>query len=139
MSVTINNTSVTIVESKARKCGVCHEIGHDKRNCPSAPKEVIATVPKIDKEAILANHYRFLSRKQSGPARLIDPEKYWQDLGPDSGTYPFERDFKGAVHMPLILNAGSGYTEVMKLPEYKWNSDKKLFYRIGECPGCGAI
>lgn len=142
MSVAVNNTIITIVETKARKCGVCHEPGHDKRTCPVASKEVVTTVsaPKIDKEAILANHYRFLSRKETGPGRLIDPDKYWSNLGPDSGTYPFERDHKGALHMPQVLNAGYTYNkEVMKISEYKWDSEKKLFYRIGECPGCSPI
>jgi len=135
MSASVSiTTSVTV--SSGRKCGHCHNNGHDRRNCPTLPKAIEPAKPKVDIE----NHLRFLSKKESsGPCRLIDPTKFWADLGPDAGSYPFERDHKGAVHMPKILVAFGGVrerAEIEKLPEYKWDSEIKHFVRTCECPGC---
>lgn len=129
MSITINNTIIQTVDGKARVCSVCRTAGHDKRNCPSTPK--------IDKAAIQENHLKYLSRKESGPARLTDPGAYWASLGPDSGTYPFERDVKGCLHMPAILKGSySDYKVLEAMPEYKFDPVKKVYNRIGPCPGC---
>ena len=125
MSVSINITT----ESKTRVCSVCHTAGHDKRTC--------ASVSKVDKAAILENHLKHLSRKESGPARLTDPAAYWASLGPDSGTYPFERDAKGHLHLPAVLKGSySDYKVLEAMPEYKFNPDKKVYNRVGPCPGC---
>jgi hypothetical protein len=141
MSVTINATNVTVVD-KVRKCGGCGSPGHDKRNCPTNP----STTPKLVKKDTAkedaekeANHLRFMSREFKGAVRPTDPKRYWDELGADSGTYPFQRDFKGAMHLPKIATSDGGYTshtELMKLPEYSWDSTRKLFMRKGECPGC---
>ena len=129
MSVTINNTIIQSVDAKARMCSVCRVVGHDKRTCPS--------VPKIDRAAIQENHLRYLSRKESGPARLTNPEAYWASLGTDSGTYPFERDAKGHIHMPAILKGSySDYKVLEAMPEYKFDPEKKIYNRIVPCPGC---
>jgi hypothetical protein len=152
MSSNQNTTNVTVVVggAKARKCGVCGEEGHDKRTCRSAEavaaRAAVAStsvpasvVPVVDTAAIQANHLRFISREQSGPCRLIDPAGFWAALGPDSGTYPFQRDMKGCMHLPAIA-MGSGSIQhrgvLEKMPEYRWDADKKLYYRVGGCPGC---
>ena len=132
MSNVTVNTNITVNDSKARKCGTCGITGHDKRNCPTSPKVV---APKID----TANHLRFLSRKETGPARLTNPDAFWASLGPDSGTYPFERDMKGCMHLPAIAKGSSDIAHrgvLEKMPEYKWNPENKLYYREGPCPGC---
>jgi hypothetical protein len=126
------STSVSV--TTGRKCGHCHNVGHDRRNCPTAPKTAEPAKSKVDIE----NHLRFLFKKESGPCRLIDPVKFWNDLGPDAGTYPFERDHKGAVHMPKILvtfGSARDRAEIEKLPEYKFDAESKRYVRICGCPG----
>lgn len=134
MSASVSvTTSITV--ASGRKCGHCHNVGHDRRNCPTVPKISEAAKPKVDME----NHLRFLSKKESGPCRLIDPVKFWTDLGPDAGTYPFERDHKGAIHMPQVLvtfGSARDRVEIEKLPEYKFDSEKKHYIRACPCPGC---
>jgi hypothetical protein len=138
MSVTISNSNITIVEGKVRTCGVCHTPGHDKRTCPSFPKASnTAAAPAVDKAAVQANHCRHMSHVESGPARLTDPAKRWAELGPDAGTYPFERDAKGCLHMPAILLGSYTHAKAIQaLPEYTFDSEEKLYHRIGPCPGC---
>jgi hypothetical protein len=129
-SVTVN-TNISVSDGKARKCGGCGVAGHDKRNCPTGTK--VAAAPKID----TANHLRFLSRKETGPARLTDPDAYWASLGPESGTYPFERDMKGCLHLPAILKGSYTHSkEIQAMPEYTWNAERKVYLRVGPCPGC---
>jgi len=136
MSIVINAANVTVIE-KVRKCGACGNTGHDKRNCPtvSVPKKDTAK-EDAEKEA---NHLRFMSRVERGPCRLTNPTSYWAKLGPDSGTNPFLRDFKGALHLPKIACDGGGHTdhkELMQMPEYTWDAGQRLFIRNGKCPGC---
>lgn len=119
-----------------RKCGQCGENGHDRRACPSKPVTTTAASIPVSPSAA---HLSAMSRAESGPARLIDPATYWAKLGADSGTYPFQRDVHGALHLPLICMSGgghAGHSAMMKMPEYAWDSDTKLFRRIGPCPGC---
>jgi hypothetical protein len=136
MNVTINANKVTVID-KVRKCGACGDKTHDRRNCPTVPKVTKDSV-KDDTEK-LANHLRFLTREEHGSCRLTDPASFWAKLGPDSGTYPFLRDFKGAIHMPGTAKSGGGHKthdELMKMPEYTWDAERRLFIRNGPCPGC---
>jgi len=130
-SVTIN-TNVSV--GSVRKCGVCSKEGHDKRNCPSG---ITATVAKIKEPSAI--HLQYMSRAESGIARLTDPTSYWAALGADSGTYPLLRDPKGALHYPAILKGSASAAdraEIDKLAVYVWNSEKKVYERRGPCPGC---
>jgi len=160
-SISVTNTVGSTIGVSTRKCGHCGIVGHDRRNCPSggtaaerkcgqcgehghdrracSSKPSAAAPPAVVSPS--AAHLSAMSRVESGPARLIDPAAYWAELGADSGTYPFQRDARGALHLPLTCMSGgghAGHSAMMKMSEYAWDSDTKLFRRIVPCPGCHA-
>lgn len=114
-----------------RKCGQCGEPGHDRRGCPSKPAAPAAPS---------ASHLSAMSRVITGPARPNDPAAFWAALGADSGSYPFQRDAHGALHLPLVCmgNGGSAAARaaLALMPEYAWDAVAKVYRRTCPCPGC---
>ena len=117
-----------------RKCGVCGVEGHDRRACPSKPAAA-PVPPPLPRE-----HVGALSRVITGPARPLDPAAYWAGLGDDAGSYPFQRDARGALHLPRVCvgNGGSAAARaaLALMPEYTWDPAAKVYVRNCPCPGC---
>ncbi len=133
----MSSSTVVIVVASGRKCGACGECGHDRRNCPTKP--AAGGAGKSEKVINMADHYASMSHTFTGPVRPTDPTTYWSNLGSDAGTYPFQRDAKGCLHLPLTCVTGgnrSDHAELLKMKEYTWDAAAKVFRRTCACPGC---
>ncbi len=127
---------VVITAPSVRKCGHCKGTGHDRRNCPSLPKSVVAAAPP----PLSREHIGAMSRVITGPARPTDPAAYWAKLGDDAGSWPFQRDARGALHLPQVCVGNGGHLAAHKallsMSEYTWDATTFTFTRNCPCPGC---
>ena len=118
MSITANNSVVVvkIYQKEKRKCGVCEEIGHNRRTCPKTDK---ASVSSDDSSV----SYEVELVDSSIKEKVIPWNPYMFKVG-------------GVITMPELIGWEPGtnslqyYEEMKKNPFYKFDKKVNAFRKI---------